>query len=214
MKNLSKVIFAAVLGLLVWIPGPGQAQAQSSMPTVFCGTILTMPYHLIDCSNIGQEHENEEEAQANQVSLSEQKALPRTASVCRPSFGNLVGSLRKIIQKIARSLDMDPRIIEAVAQVESGGNQVVVSEMGAIGIMQLMPGTAKGLGVNPYDPEQNVLGGAMYLKTQINRFGSLPLALAAYNAGPRAVQKYGGIPPYTETINYVSNVMSMLEGGS
>lgn len=206
MKNLSKAVIMALLMMLAWIPG--QARAESSIPTVFCGSVLTMPYHLIDCSSIGQE----DKAKVK-VSLPEQKVLPRTASACRSSFGNLVGSLRELIQKIARSLDMDPRVIEAVARAESGGNQTAVSPVGAIGIMQLMPRTAKGLGVNPYDPEQNILGGAMYLKTQMNRFDSLPLALAAYNAGPGAVQKYEGIPPYKETINYVSNVMSMLEGG-
>jgi soluble lytic murein transglycosylase-like protein len=78
--------------------------------------------------------------------------------------------------------------------------------------MQLMPGTARELGVNPYDTEQNILGGAMYLKRQMDRFGSLPLALAAYNAGPGAVEKYGGISPYEETKRYIANVLSMIGG--
>ncbi len=195
-----KTVIGAML--VVLLLAPGQAQADD-IPTVFCGTVLTMPYHLIDCSQ-------EKEDKTNQQ-LEGQKVLPRTAAACRESDNpNLIDSLREFIQKIARSLDMDPRIIEAVAKAESGGNQAVVSDMGAIGIMQLMPETAKGLGVNPYNIEQNILGGAMYLKYHLDRFGSLPLALAAYNAGGGAVQAYGGVPPYKETINYVSNVMSML----
>ena len=79
--------------------------------------------------------------------------------------------------------------------------------------MQLMPGTAAALGVNPRDPLQNVEGGAYYLRQLVDRFHSIPLALAAYNAGPGAVEKYGGIPPYAETQNYVRTIMNRLYGG-
>lgn len=215
INKIFKTVFMVLLLIILWIPG--QAQAQSNIPIISCGIVVIMPYHYsIDCSSIKQN--SKAEIKTSQVSLSEQKTLPRFVSA-RPYFrlgrlgrGRLLEGLRELIQKIARALEISPRIIEAVALVESGGSQAARSPAGAIGVMQLMPGTAQGLGVNPYNLEENIRGGAMYLKTQIDRFGGLPLALAAYNAGPGAVEKYGGIPPYKETQNYVARVMSMLEG--
>lgn len=93
-------------------------------------------------------------------------------------------------------------------QQESGFKSGVKSSAGAIGLTQLMPGTAKYLGVNPYNAVENLEGGARYLKEQYEKFGSWKLALAAYNAGPGAVQKYGGVPPYKETQNYVRSILS------
>ena len=90
-----------------------------------------------------------------------------------------------------------------LVQQESGWNANALSHKGAIGLAQLMPGTADLLGVNPHDPYQNLDGGARYLAQQYREFKSWRLALAAYNAGPKAVKKYGGVPPYKETKNYV-----------
>lgn len=90
-----------------------------------------------------------------------------------------------------------------LVQQESGWRATAKSHKGAIGLAQLMPGTARRLGVNPHDPYENLDGGARYLKMQYSKFGSWRLALAAYNAGPKAVEKYGGVPPYKETRNYV-----------
>ena len=102
---------------------------------------------------------------------------------------------------------MDPELLAAVAWTESGFNADAVSHAGAIGLMQIMPGTAEGLGVDPRDPLQAIDGAARYLRTQLNRFGSVELALAAYNAGPGAVERHSGIPPYEETTTYVSRVL-------
>lgn len=125
-----------------------------------------------------------------------------------------------LIYASAAKYGVDPLLVKAVIKQESGGKQyksngqVLTSSAGAIGIMQLMPGTAKGLGVNPYDVAQNIDGGVKLLSQNIKAFGSIPLALAAYNAGGGAVKKYGGIPPYAETQNYVKSIMSIYQGGN
>lgn len=117
---------------------------------------------------------------------------------------------RSIISEAARTFELDPKLIEAVIKVESDFNPHLVSRKGAAGLMQLMPKTAGELGVrNRYDPKQNVFGGAKYLRMMLNRFDNdLKLALSAYNAGPAAVEKYGGVPPFRETQNYVAKVLS------
>jgi soluble lytic murein transglycosylase-like protein len=106
---------------------------------------------------------------------------------------------------------VSPKLLAAVAKVESGYNPRAVSKVGAQGLMQIMPGTAKGLGVsNAFDPAQAVEGAAKLLARNIREFGSVDLALAAYNAGGGAVRKYGGIPPYAETQAYVPKVKAAL----
>ncbi len=113
-------------------------------------------------------------------------------------------------EAVAKAHGLPARLLAAVAWQESRGRQTAVSPKGAIGIMQLMPETARQIGVDPFDPVQNLEGGATYLRRQLDRFGSLPLALAAYNAGPGAVMRYGGIPPYRETQTYVSRILGRI----
>jgi len=114
------------------------------------------------------------------------------------------------INAAAASNGIDPALLKGLVSQESGFNPSARSGAGAVGLTQLMPGTAASLGVtNPLDPAQSLQGGAKYLREQLDRFGGdEQLALAAYNAGPGAVQKYGGVPPYAETQNYVTSVMS------
>jgi soluble lytic murein transglycosylase-like protein len=113
------------------------------------------------------------------------------------------------INAAAASNGIDPALLKGLVSQESGFNPSARSGAGAVGLTQLMPGTASALGVtNPLDPAQSLQGGAKYLREQLDRFGGdETLALAAYNAGPGAVQKYGGVPPYAETQNYVTSVM-------
>ena len=108
---------------------------------------------------------------------------------------------------IATSEAIPPKLFIALINAESGFDPMAVSPKGAIGLTQLMPGTAKALGVDPHDPLQNLTGGARYLRQQYERFGSWPLALAAYNAGPTRVAKLGRIPNISETKTFVSRVM-------
>jgi soluble lytic murein transglycosylase len=108
---------------------------------------------------------------------------------------------------------LDPKLIRSVIEVESGFNPGAVSSKGAQGLMQLMPETARELAVkDPFDPEQSIFGGTLYLRRMMDEFGRIEVALAAYNAGPGAVRRYGGIPPFTETLGYVRKVMTLYRG--
>jgi len=132
-----------------------------------------------------------------QIFVKEQKKI---------SYNNNIN--KKWFEEIGRSLSIDPALLMAIAKVESSFNPKVVSPKGALGLMQLLPATAELVGVrDPFNPLENLKGGALYLKRLLEEFKDLHLALAAYNAGPEKVRAYGGIPPYPETQQYVKTVL-------
>ncbi|SPF76362.1 Soluble lytic murein transglycosylase [Aliiroseovarius pelagivivens] len=121
--------------------------------------------------------------------------------------GNYKGQFLPIAQAAARQHGIPEDLFLRLVQQESGWNPKAKSHAGAIGLAQLMPFTARKLGVDPWNPSQNLEGGARYLRQQYDRFRSWRLALAAYNAGPEAVAKYNGVPPYKETQGYVKAIL-------
>ena len=128
----------------------------------------------------------------------------RVPSLNGPEFlGSYSGPYLQMARSAASRYGIPSGLFLRLVQQESGWNPSAVSPKGAIGLAQLMPQTARVLGVDPHDPAENLEGGARYLRQQYDRFGNWRLALAAYNAGPEAVERHGGVPPYRETRNYV-----------
>jgi len=145
-------------------------------------------------------------------------AASETASTLRGGFGSGGVTdrtdLRILVAQVSAEHGLDPDLVDALVRVESGYDPRAVSHRGAMGLMQLMPATVKRLNVgNPFDPEQNVRGGVREFSRLIRRYnGNLPLALAAYNAGENAVERFGGVPPYSETRDYVARIMHLYTG--
>ena len=147
--------------------------------------------------------------------LHKNNTAPNLTNTASASFSDTMKStgsqsLDDIFQRAAQKYDVPVSLLKAIGKAESNFNANAVSGAGAQGVMQLMPATAKSLGVtDSFDAEQNIMGGAKYIKQMLDRYdGNVKLALAAYNAGSGNVEKYGGIPPFKETQNYVKKVMS------
>ncbi len=132
----------------------------------------------------------------------------------KKSYSKNPSDYNRIIYSKSKKYNLEPSLIEAVIKVESNWNSTAVSQKGAIGLMQLMPFTARDMDVkNPFNPEENIEGGARYLRYLLDKFnGDLTFAIAAYNAGPGTIEKFGGTPPIPETQQYVRRVLSLYNG--
>lgn len=142
------------------------------------------------------------------------QARVRSHAVNKTAAAPVPADYNAYVHKAASKYEVEPELIRAVIKTESNGNHRAVSKKGAIGLMQLMPSTAADMNVsNPFNPEENIEGGTRYLRYLLEKFnGDTTLALAAYNAGPKTVERYGNIPPIAETVQYVKKVFSLYKG--
>lgn len=190
MKRLSFCLVAGLAGLGVALPAHADTLSSKSPSPLFQSQIAVLDGRAAQQYN-------------NSVQLQPPRAVVPSA-LAGPAFtGRYSGPYLEMARLAARRHDVPEDLFLRLVQQESGWNATAVSHKGALGLAQLMPGTAQFLGVDPADPNQNLDGGARYLRRQFEDFGTWQLALAAYNAGPEAVRRHGGIPPYAETRNYV-----------
>jgi cell wall-associated NlpC family hydrolase len=216
---------------------PSLAQAQPGDLVFFAGSdgTASSPGHvgiyigngqMIDAPHTGTSVQIQSVQSAGQP-VAIRRVLPSGASATAPTSSaasaqgasvsgslNVPSNLAPMFLSAGATYGVSPTLLAAVAKVESGYDPSAVSSAGAEGLMQIMPSTAQGIGVNPMDPQQAIDGAAKILSGDITKFGSVPLALAAYNAGAGAVEQYGGIPPYPETQHYVSTIMSLVGGSA
>jgi len=174
-----------------------------SMGLCVLGIAIAMPVHA-QVLSVGDDGTTTMQCTAYQ---NPQAHASNTSAAPRP----IPAAYAPLIEAAAARVDVSPALLDALARQESNYNAAAISRKGAIGIMQLMPATAKALNLNPNDPAQNIMGGAIVLRQALNAFGGqIDLALAAYNAGQGAVAKYGGVPPYAETRAYVRQNLDKL----
>jgi soluble lytic murein transglycosylase-like protein len=203
MNTRTLVLLCAVASIFMWA-SPGHAD-------IFMRRGSDGTMHFSNCP-MGADWKlyAKEKAKKNQYPQYPQYAQSHYAAkkYSKSQYDNIIGT-------IARGQGVSPTLIKSVIEVESGYDHMARSSKGAMGLMQLMPGTAQDLGVSdPWNPTENITAGTKYLSWLIRKYdGNLMKALAAYNAGPNAVDTYGGIPPYQETTNYVRSVLARLNGG-
>lgn len=174
------------------------------------GTLLRNPNMMkVNAAIVNSPDNMDARAKLNQA-LAETAAAMGGAQAVQSTQKTSKSQVLNIVSKVSKKHGVDEKLVNALIKQESGFNAKAKSKAGAMGLMQLMPATAKSLGVaDPYNPVQNVEGGVKYLKSMLDKYnGNVILALAAYNAGPGAVDKYDGVPPYAETQNYVKNILA------
>ena len=211
------VLAAACLGAQAYAAGPDAGRAVEHI-TLRNGFDLICDHQVADGARIRLYMDaaglNYVEVNASDIAASDRITLPPVNVPAtphpQPAEEKLTeGELQPMLAEAGAKYDIDADLLASVVQQESGGHARAVSRVGAQGLMQLMPGTASDLGVeNSFAPSQNIQGGSAYLDALLRKYhDNLPLALAAYNAGPAAVDRWGGIPPYRETRAYVARVI-------
>ncbi len=198
-KDVDKKSFAEVLK---------NSKAQQTDKTGF-GTLVKNPSETVKAKILGS-NSKFGSLTTGLGNISALTTASSTTSIPEVSRNAPKAQILAMIDKVAKKHGVDQKLVRALVRQESGFNPNATSHCGAQGLMQLMPATAKGLGVtDAYNPVQNVEGGVKYLKGLLNKYnGNVILALAAYNAGPGAVDKYGNVPPYKETQNYVKSILA------
>ena len=201
MRAVSAVLKTGLVVCLCLAPALAGAEGlRLSGSKKFSGSALRSQLALLD-GRLAKQYENSDRLKPNsKKSASDEATLVRFT-------GSYKGAYLEIARSAARKHGIPEDTFLRLIQTESGWNQTVQSPKGAKGLAQLMPDTARHLGVDIDNPEENLYGGARYLREMYDRFGSWRLALAAYNAGPGAVEKHGGIPPFDETENYVKAIL-------
>lgn len=195
------VVLALLTGLI------GQVAAAEVLSSKSRSNLFSTQTRVLDTRAAQQYNNSVRLKPATVVTPTKYGLIPSGPEGAVPRYrGRYNGQYAAMARSAARKHGIPEDLFLRLVKQESGFNPKAVSHAGAIGLAQLMPATARALGVDPKDPKQNLEGGARYLKTQYRKFKSWRLALAAYNAGPGAVVKHGGIPPYRETRNYVKKI--------